>query len=246
LSDFSSFGWSIFSGEGHGCDDSNLFWSTFQGAGQLFRHGVTDLGQFATKTLAHGVSSGLQNMIQGGDFGSGFMSGSIGHITGYAGGMIGGDVGGILGSGMGGGISSALSGGDFGRGFQSGAMQYMFNRMGEGLVNAGVEMVENGLRSLGEMAQNVPDPVYDVASVAGSIAEVAAYGTFAAPFVGAANLAINGAGVYRTYNQYGVSWRTAGAIGVAALPVKGLSPVYRPIANYGKNAASLIYGNMIK
>jgi len=93
-----------------------------------------------------GVSSGLQNMIQGGDFGSGFMSGSVGHITGYAGGMIGGDVGGILGSGMGGGISSALSGGDLGRGFQTGAMQYMFNRMGEGLVNAGVEMVENGVK----------------------------------------------------------------------------------------------------
>ena len=115
-----------------------------------------------------GVSSGLQNMIQGGDFGSGFMSGSVGHITGYAGGMIGGDVGGILGSGMGGGISSALSGGDLGRGFQTGAMQYMFNRMGEGLVNAGVSFLESLVPRYGNYggpgwtAGNGPEPTDDM------------------------------------------------------------------------------------
>ena len=85
----------------------------------------------------------------------------------------------------------------------------------------------------------------DVASIVGSVAEVAAYESPVAPLIGAVNIALNGASIMRTYQQYGVSWQTAGAIGLAAFPVGKLERVYRPIANFGKNAASIIYGGMI-
>ena len=116
------------------------------GVGEMFKHGTTDLGQFATKTAAHGISGGIQSWAQGGDFGSGFMAGSVGHVTGELGGRIGGDVGGFIGSGLGGGISASLAGGEFGRGFQTGAMQYMFNKtagqMAKNLVDSGVYILD--------------------------------------------------------------------------------------------------------
>jgi hypothetical protein len=123
------------------------------GVGQMFGHGVTDIGQFATKTVAHGVSGGLQNMIQGGDFGSGMLSGSVGHATGFVGESIGGNTGGLIGSGVGGGTTAALSGGDFGRGFQMGVMQYGFNYLGEGVVGAGMDFISSLHLDIGGQAQ---------------------------------------------------------------------------------------------
>ena len=134
------------------------------GVGEMFGHGVAGLGQFATKTLAHGVSGGIQSWAQGGDFGSGFLSGSIGHVSGQLGAGIGGDVGGIFGSSLGGGVAAWADGGDFWQGAQIGVMQYLFNSMGKGIVDAGMGLVNTMLGEQMGGRYGMPSPVTDAAS----------------------------------------------------------------------------------
>jgi RHS repeat-associated protein len=203
--------------------------------------GLTSGADLAARTLAHGVSSGLQSSAFGGDFGSGFASGTISNI------------GGTLSHGKGywastgvsalsGGVASLATGGDFTQGALQGAFINTFNHHGDKLM----QKIMNGAKAVGEMAEAIPDPVYDTLSIIGATAEVAAYGTVAAPFVAVANIGLNSASIYNTYQQHGLSLKTAGAIGIAAIPVNKLNMVYRPIANYAKNAAGVAYGNVVK
>ncbi|NBV84492.1 hypothetical protein EBR57_10310 [bacterium] len=65
--------------------------------------------------------------------------------------------------------------------------------------------IEN-LRSVGSMVQKVPDPVYDVASVALGVAEVTAYATGVGVVpIAAANLALNAGALTKTYRNEGAS-----------------------------------------
>ena len=77
------------------------------------------------KTMAHGVSGGLQSMANGGNFGSGFASGAIGNL---AGGMGGTDLlTRTAYAGLAAGVTSWATGGDFATGFQAGATNEMYN-----------------------------------------------------------------------------------------------------------------------
>jgi hypothetical protein len=142
---------------------------------------------------------------------------------------------------LGGGFSSAMMGGDFWMGAQTGAMQYLFNRMGEGIVDAGMQMVNNGLGMLSNTVQKIPDPVYDVASITLGVAEVAAYGTGvgAVPIV-ATNLALNSASLYKTYKQHGVYSRQ---FVINAAATAG-GPFFSKGVGLVVNRATLIYNNM--
>ena len=85
-----------------------------------------------TKTLAHGVSGGLQSMAGGGSFGSGFAGGAIGNLAGGLGGT---DIASrTLFAGLGAGAAAWATGGDFWQGAQSGAYAQIYNfSMHEGL-----------------------------------------------------------------------------------------------------------------
>ena len=81
------------------------------------------------KTMAHGISGGLQSMANGGNFGSGFVGGAVGNMAGEAStgaGML--ESAGI--AGLASGATSWASGGDFATGFQAGANNVLYNKCG--------------------------------------------------------------------------------------------------------------------
>ena len=120
----------------------------------------------AFKTVAHGMSGGIQSMASGGSFGSGFAGGAAGNIFGG----MGGDnlVDRTFYSGLGSGTAAMMTGGSFGQGFMAGAYNQMFNwGMHEGLNVAG--KVISKVRDIAMSAVSaVPDSAYDGASVAGT------------------------------------------------------------------------------
>jgi RHS repeat-associated protein len=93
-------------------------------------------GDLAFKTMAHGVSGGIQSAAFGGDFGSGFAGGVAGNLGGH---MMGDDLAGRIGAGaLAGGVGSMVAGGDFWQGAQAGGYNQAFNwGMHEGLRSAG-------------------------------------------------------------------------------------------------------------
>jgi hypothetical protein len=203
--------------------------------------GLTSGADLAARTLAHGVSSGLQSSAFGGDFGSGFASGTISNI----GGTLSHGKGYLASTGvsaLSGGVAYLATGGDFTQGALQGAFINTFNHWGDKLM----QKIMNGAKAVGEMAQAIPDPVYDTLSIIGATAEVAAYGTVAAPFVAVANIGLNSASIYNTYQQHGLS-RQLIVTGALAVMPKIIAPkVYQPIVSYGANAIGLTYNNLDK
>jgi len=112
-------------------------------------YGVGELGNaigmgkdIGFKTIAHGISGGIQSMASGGSFGSGFAGGAISNIACFASAGIENDMDRMGIAGLAGGATSALTGGSFAQGFQSGAFQYMYNDKLHDLVSKG-EMAAN-------------------------------------------------------------------------------------------------------
>ena len=97
------------------------------GIGEALGH-VTDADNIVAKTLAHGLSGGLQSMASGGNFGSGFAGNALSTMTGYAMNLTAGNPLMAIGvSGLSGGAGSMLAGGSFGDGFLAGAEREMYN-----------------------------------------------------------------------------------------------------------------------
>jgi len=168
------------------------------GIGEALGHGTTSLSQFAAKTIAHGVSGGIQSSLFGGSFGTGFLAGSIGHGFGELGSAYG-DAGGTLAAGLSAGTVASLTGGDFGQGFQTGAFQYIFNR------TAG-EMVVQGGKFIKDLFFNMDN--YGVGGETTYGAATTSYGTDG----GSVGVELNGgfgAGGYLHVVQGGASFEAA-------------------------------------
>jgi len=114
--------------------------------------GIGELGtalnlgnDLAFKTVAHGISGGIQSAVGGGSFGAGFVGGAVGNIGGH---FMGDDlVGRTAVGGLAGGAGAWAAGGDFGMGFQAGAYNAMYNywihdRIREAYFKSGAEFLD--------------------------------------------------------------------------------------------------------
>ncbi|NDC83954.1 hypothetical protein EB093_09920, partial [bacterium] len=109
-----------------------------------------------------------------------------------------------------------------------------------GMVDAGMKMVGDGLRSLGEMAQNVPDPVYDVASVALGLSALAfEVGSPIGWGIAGASLAVSGASTYKMYSN-GASGEQVLINGVSA----AAGPFVSPLKGFQINKATMLYNHL--
>ena len=102
--------------------------------------------------------------------------------------------------------------------------------------------VTGALTQFGNSINSIPGGSLDIASIGGSLATIAAYGTPAAPFVMGANLAINGASLYQTYSQYGLVSRQFGIN--FGLSLAGLNA--SRFKAFHINKANLIYNHLDK
>jgi RHS repeat-associated protein len=84
---------------------------------------------FASKTIAHGVVQGLQNMAKGGRFQHGFLTSIMGKVSGK------------LRSLVTAGTASAIGGGKFLNGAASGSFSYLFNKIGNSLKNIAKKLI---------------------------------------------------------------------------------------------------------